>query len=78
MQVITKTQTTRILQIEKNDSVDLLIKARTAADAINDILDNWGNLSEKKKRSLADRLRALADRVDGLETATGEQNTYYY
>ena len=78
MHVVTKAQTTRIVEVERENADTVLIKAMSAAQAINDILDNWGSMSEKNGRACADRLRALADRVDGLQTATGEQNTYYY
>lgn len=78
MHVATQAQLTRIMRSEQDGDIDLAIKANIAAQTINDILDQWGSMSTENARACADRLRALADRIDGLQTATGQQNTYYY
>ena len=77
MHVATKSQIARIIRNEQDGDLELAIKAQVAAQTINDILDNWGGMSTQNSRACADRLRSLADLIDGLETATGEQNTYY-
>jgi len=72
--VATKKQMARLAL----DDYQIAIAANTAAEAINDILDNWGDMSANRCAESADRLRALADMVDGRETAGGNQNTYSY
>ena len=77
MHVATQSQVARIIRNEQEGDLKLAIKAQVAAQTINDILDNWGGMSTKNARACADRLRSLADYIDGLNTATGEENTYY-
>ena len=78
MHVATQSQIARIMRNEQEGDLELSINAQVAAQTINDILDNWGSMNTKNSRACADRLRSLADLVDGLETATGQENTYYY
>lgn len=75
MHVATKAH---LAALSNDDAMHLYPKANTAAHAINDILENWGNASREQCEQRADRLRALADLVDGHVTARGNENTYSY
>lgn len=68
--------TTKQLRNLPNDEFDIWVKSLNAAHTINDVLDGWGNLSDAQCKQHADRLRALADRIDGRKTAGGNENTY--
>ena len=70
--------TNKQLQNLSNNDIKLWSKANNAAQAINDILDNLNELSDTQKTQVADRLRALADIVDGRETSNGNENTFTY
>ena len=74
MQVATQKQLNNL----KTDDVKVWTKAYNAALAINDILDDFNELSDIQKTQVADRLRALADTVDGRETSNGNENTFTY
>ena len=45
---------------------------------LGDIVELWGDMSTERSREMADRLRYVADLVDGRETSTGERNTHSY
>ncbi len=70
--------TNKQLQNLSNNDIKLWSKANNAAQAINDILDDLNELSDTQKTQVADRLRALADIVDGRETSNGNENTFTY
>ena len=70
--------TNKQLQNLSNNDIKLWSKANNAAQAINDILDGLNELSDTQKTQVADRLRALADTVDGRETSNGNENTFTY
>jgi|14_taG_2_1085336.scaffolds.fasta_scaffold58830_3 hypothetical protein len=74
MQVATQKQLNNL----KTDDITVWSKAYNAAIAINDILDNFDELTDDQKMQVADRLRALADKVDGRETSNGHENTWTY
>ena len=65
MNVATQKQMQRL-----NDSGDgfLILPCLNAADAINDIMNVWGNQSSATGNEIADRLRQLADIIDGQDT----------
>ena len=63
MQVATQKQLSNL----KTDDITVWSKAYNAALAINDILDNYSELTDTQKTQVADRLRALADTIDGRE-----------
>tara|TARA_R100000951_G_C2553726_1_gene153295 strand:+ start:31 stop:264 length:234 start_codon:yes stop_codon:yes gene_type:complete len=65
MNVATQKQMKRL-----NDSGDgfLILPCLNAADAINDIMNVWGNQSSATGNEIADRLRQLADIIDGQDT----------
>ena len=65
MNVATRKQMQRL-----NDSGDgfLILPCLNAADAINDIMNVWGNQSSATGNEIADRLRQLADIIDGQDT----------
>ena len=74
MHVATLTQLSNL----KTDDLTVWSKANNAALAINDILDNYSELTDTQKTQVADRLRALADTIDGRETSNGNENTWTY
>lgn len=49
-----------------------------AYDTLGDIVEFWGSMSTARSREMADRLRYLADLVDGRETSTGERTNYTF
>jgi len=69
MNVATRKQMQRL-----NDSGDgfLVLPCLNAADAINDIMNVWGNQSSATGEAIADRLRQLADLIDGQDTASNK------
>ena len=73
MHVATKTQ---LKDLPREDVLTIWPPAVNAANTLNDILDDWGNMSSEQAAERADRLRVLADLLDGRETAGGNQNTY--
>ena len=74
MQVATQKQLNNL----KTDDLTVWSKANNAALAINDFLDNYSELTDTQKTQVADRLRALADTIDGRETSNGNENTWTY
>jgi len=74
MQVATQKQLSNL----KTDDLTVWSKANNAALAINDILDNYSELTDTQKTQVADRLRALADTIDGRETSNGNENTWTF
>ena len=74
MQVATQKQ---LNNLETND-LTIWTKSYNAALAINNILDDFNELSDTQKTQVADRLRALADTVDGRETSNGNENTWTF
>mgnify|MGYP001027450163 CR=1 FL=1 len=74
MNIVTKAQLARL----PHSDFDLWIKATNAGHAINDTLNDWGNMTTAQRSERADRLRALADLIDGRTTAGGNENTYSY
>jgi hypothetical protein len=57
-----------------NDSGDgfLILPCLNAADAINDIMNVWGSQSSATGNEIADRLRQLADIIDGQDTQSNK------
>jgi len=74
MQVATQKQ---LNNLNTND-ITVWSKAYNAAIAINNILDDFDELTDTQKTQVADRLRALADKVDGRETSNGNENTWTF
>ena len=74
MQVATQKQ---LNNLNTND-ITVWSKAYNAAIAINNILDDYSELTDTQKTQVADRLRALADTIDGRETSNGNENTWTY
>ena len=74
MQVATQKQ---LNNLEIND-LTIWTKSYNAALAINNILDDFNELSDTQKTQVADRLRALADTVDGRETSGGNENNWTF
>jgi hypothetical protein len=70
--------TNKQLQNLSNNDLTIWTKSYNAALAINNILDDFNELSDTQKTQVADRLRALADTVDGRETSNGNENTWTY
>jgi hypothetical protein len=75
MQVATKKQ---IAKHAASDNFHIIPKSICAAESINVVLDNWGNMSADQCSQNADRLRALADFIDGRKTSGGNENRYSY
>lgn len=73
MNVATQKQMQRL-----NDSGDgfLILPCLNAADAINDIMNVWGNQSSATGNEIADRLRQLADIIDGQDTQSHQHTRF--
>lgn len=66
MHVLTQAQRSAL----SGEATDLIIRADAAAEAINNILDQWGGMSTRSAAVAARDLRALADLIDGSDTAS--------
>ena len=75
MHVLTNKQITKMVQAGQES---LYVSAHLACNTINDIADTFERMTQEQKEQAADRLRRLADDVDGRQTSNGKGNTYSY
>jgi hypothetical protein len=76
MQIATNKQVGRLTKV--GAGIPLVATSMRAAEALRTVFEEWGNMSSVRCEEEADRLRALADMLDGRKTAGGKENTYSY
>ena len=75
MHVLTNKQITKMVQAGQSQ---LYTSAHWACDTINDIANAFEHMTQEQREQAADRLRMLADDVDGRQTSNGNGKTFSF
>ena len=75
MHVLTNKQITKMVQAGQEN---LYVSAHFACNTINDIANSFERMTQEQREQAADRLRQLADDIDGRQTSNGKGSTFSF